>query len=255
MTKPIVALQLYTVRDAAHEDLPKTLNQIKTMGYDAVELAGTYDLATEVLKKHLDDAGLEAVSAHVPYGAFEADAAGTVAKYKALGCRLISIPSLSLEALPGGKDFDTTKAVMVKTAALCKDHGLMLGYHNHAYEFKTLPCGSYVLDALFNTIDIDTGVYAQIDTGWVLAAGKDPVSYVKQYTGRCPSVHLKDIINVGDRFEDRPVGQGSQDIPAVMQAAEETGAYIMVVELDEAVGMTPLEAAKQSREYLLSIGY
>jgi len=254
MSKPIVALQLYTVRDFATKDLSGTLSQIKAMGYDAVELAGTYGLETSDFKKHLDDAGLKAISAHVSIDAFEADISGTVAQYKALGCRLVSIPSLSMDALPGGKSFDETKATMTKAATLCNQHGLMLGYHNHDYEFKTLPCGSFVLDALFDATTPDV-LQAQIDTGWVLAAGQDPALYVKKYAGRCPSVHLKDIIKVGEKFEDRPIGKGSQDIPAVTKAAEEAGAFIMVVELDEAVGITSLEAAKQSREYLQTLGY
>jgi len=254
MSKPIVALQLYTVRDFANKDLPGTLSLVKAMGYDAVELAGTYGLDTAAFKKQLDDIGLKAVSAHVGMAAFEADTAGTVAQYKALGCELVSIPSLNMEQLPGGECFEATKSLMIKVATLCKEQGMMLGYHNHAYEFKALPCGSYVLDALFNATTPDV-LQAQVDTGWVLAAGQDPVSYVKKYAGRCPSVHLKDIIKVDDKFEDRPVGQGSQDIPAVTKAAKEAGADIMVVELDQAVGMTSLEAAKQSREYLKTLGY
>jgi len=254
MSKPVVALQLYTVRDFATKDVPGTLSQVKAMGYDAVELAGTYGLSTAEFKKYLDDAGLEAVSAHVPIKAFEEDAAGTVAQYKALGCKLVSVPSLSMEELPGGEGFDKTKATMTKAAALCKEQGMMLGYHNHDYEFKTLPCGSFILDAFFEALPPDV-LQAQIDTGWVMAAGQCPPSYVKKYTGRCPSVHLKDIVKVGDKFEDRPVGKGSQDIPAVTKAAIDAGAHIIVVELDEAVGMTSLEAAKQSREYMKTLGY
>ena len=254
MSKPIIALQLYTVRDFANKDLPGTLKQVKAMGYDAVELAGTYGLTAAEFKKQLDDAGLEAVSAHVPITALEESSAGTAALYKALGCKLISVPWLSLGALPGGEGFDATNATMKRAANLCREHGILLGYHNHDFEFKTLSCGSFILDALFDAIGPEI-LQAQIDTGWVLAAGQDPVPYVKKYKGRCPSVHLKDIVKVGDVFEDRPVGKGSQDIPAVIDAAIEADAYIMVVELDNAVGMTSLEAAKQSREYLKSIGY
>jgi len=254
MNKPIIALQMYTIRDFANNDLGRTLDQVKAMGYDAVELAGTYGLGAEEFKKHLDAAGLEAASAHVSIAAFKEDAAGTVALYKALGCRLVSIPHLPLEALPGGADFDVTKETIVAAAALCKKHDMVLGYHNHAFELENMVNGSFVLDALFDAVAPDM-LLAQIDTGWVLAAGLDPVEYVRKYAGRCPSVHLKDIVKVGGKFEDRPVGKGSQDIPAVIKAAIEAGGYIMVVELDEAVGMTSLEAARLSREYLRGIGY
>jgi len=272
MTKPTVALQLYTVRDAASKDLPGTLAQVKAMGYDAVELAGTYGLETAVFKQMLDDAGLKAPSAHVPIQALETDTAGTIAAYKALGCKVLGIPHMSLETLPGGPEFAKYKALILKAAALCKEQGLTLAYHNHDFEFNTLPCGTYVLDALFSEIPANE-LQAQIDTGWVTVAGLDPVSYIGKYTGRCPAVHLKDVVQVdnagktvellgsadklesGGKYEDRPVGQGIQDMPAVTKAAVNAGAYILVVELDEAVGMTSLEAAKQSREYLKSLGY
>jgi len=254
MSKPIIALQLYTVRDFANQDLPGTLSQVKAMGYDAVELAGTYGMDTEAFKKLLDDTGLETVSAHVGIAAFREDLAGTVSQYKALGCRVIGIPSLKLEDLPGAEGFEATKELLIKIAAQCNEHGLALMYHNHAYEFGVLKCGRFVLDALFDAMPPGV-LQAQIDVGWVLVAGQDPVQYVKKYKGRCPSVHLKDIVKVGNIFEDRPVGKGLQDIPAITKAAEETGAGILVVELDKAVGITSLEAASESREYLKTLGY
>ncbi|MCL2526972.1 MAG: sugar phosphate isomerase/epimerase [Defluviitaleaceae bacterium] len=272
MNKPVVALQLYTVRDFAAKNLCGTLSQVKAMGYDAVELAGTYGMETAAFKKLLDEKGLEAISAHVGYDAFEADAEGTIAMYKALGCKVVSIPWMDLNLLPGGADFEKTKALIAKAAPLCKASGMILGYHNHDFELQEkTPCGAFVLDALFSETKADE-LQAQLDTGWVTAAGQDPVAYIKKYAGRCPTVHLKDItpantdktvellnseskLESGAKYEDRPVGQGIQDMPAVTKAAVEAGALIMVVELDEAVGITSLEAAKQSREYLKALGY
>jgi len=270
MSNPIVALQLYTVRDVTSNDLPNTLKQVKAMGYDYVELAGTYDLEAADFKQLLDEIGLKAISAHVPIQAFEADAAGTVATYKTLGCKVAAIPWAHPDTLPGGPDFEKTKATITKAAALCKENDMILAYHNHDFEFKALPCGTFVLDALFaETSDV---LQAQLDTGWVKAAGQCPVAYIKKYAGRCPAIHLKDITHAQTdktvellntdamlesraKYEDRPVGQGILDVPAITKAAVEAGAYILVVELDEAVGIASLEAAKQSREYLKTLGY
>ena len=275
MGKPTVSLQLYTVRDFITKDVPGVLGQVKAMGYDAVELAGTYDYEAAALKQLLDDVGLKAISAHAGIGEFEPDAAATVAKYKTIGCKIISISWLGLESLPGGADFDKTKAQLTKIAAECKKQGMILAYHNHDFELtNTAPCGAFVLDALFDALPADV-LQAQLDTGWVTAAGQDSVAYIKKYAGRCPTVHLKDIVKsdgdtaksvvelqgsstglvVEGKYEDRPVGQGMQDMPTVTKAAVDTGALIMVVELDEAVGMTSMEAARQSREYLKSLGY
>jgi len=252
MSKPIVSLQLYTVRDFTQNDVKGTLKQVKEMGYDHVELAGTYGMEAAEFKKILDEIGLTAYSAHVPFQAFEADLAGTVAAYKTLGCKIVAVPYLDMSFLPEGEKYAHTLDIMNQAARLCKEAGMILGYHNHAFEFKVMEDGTYLLDKFFADMP-DT--QAELDTGWITAAGLTPASYIEKYAGRCPIIHLKDTVAVGDKFEDRPVGKGSQDIPASITAALKGGAAGFVVELDESVGMTSLEAAKQSREYLKSIGY
>lgn len=250
MGKPVVALQLYTVRDFTGKDLRDTLLQVKEMGYDAVELAGMYDKTAPELKALLDEIGLVAISAHVPMQAFAADLEGTVEAYKTLGCKYVGIPGLGHGDLPGGANWEKSKEMFKKVAALCKEAGIKLMYHNHDHEFVKLPCGEYILDALFLELpEVET----EIDTGWVHAVDICPAEYIKKYAGRCPVIHLKDTDK--NAKEDRPVGQGTQDMPAITKTAEESGAEVFVVELDNAVGMTSLEAAKQGFEFLKAQGY
>jgi sugar phosphate isomerase/epimerase len=250
MNKPLVALQLYTVRDFTEKDLPGTLRQVKEMGYEYVELAGMYGKPPAELKALLEEAGLKAISAHVPMQAFEEDLNGTVNAYKTLGCKFIGIPWLDNSNLPGGANWEKSKEQFAKITALCKEAGIKLLYHNHAHEFNKLPSGEYILDALFREMpEIET----EIDTGWVHAVNIDPGEYIKKYAGRCPVVHLKDTDK--NAKEDRPVGQGTQDMRAITKAAEESGASVFVAELDNAVGITSLEAAKQSLDFLRSLNY
>jgi len=250
MSKPVVALQLYTVRDFAEKDLKGTLLQVKAMGYDYVELAGMYGKSAAELKVILDEAGLSAVSAHVPIQAFEADLEGTIAAYKTVGCKYVGIPWLGHAELPGGENWPAMKAFLIKADALCEAAGITLMYHCHAHEFDKLPSGEYILDALFRELP---ALENEIDSGWVDAVGLCPAEYIKQYAGKVPVIHLKDTDR--NAKEDRPVGQGTQDMPAITKAAEESGTKVLVAELDEAVGMTSLEAARQAREYLKSLGY
>jgi sugar phosphate isomerase/epimerase len=251
MKKPFVALQLYTVRDFIAEDLQGTLRKIKEMGYDFVELAGTYGLEAIAFRKMLDEIGLSAKSAHVGFDALEENLHGTLAEYKKLGCKFIVIPMLEKEKLPGGSE--CSKDALEKFCAACKSEGLVPVYHNHDTEFETLPDGTFKLDKLFSDLP---DMYAEIDTGWVTAAGQSPEAYIAKYAGRCPLVHFKDTAaNADNVFEDRPVGKGSQNIPKIIEAALSGGVEGFVAELDKAVGMTALEAASQSREYLKSLGY
>jgi len=247
MTNLTIALQLYTIRDFTTTDLPGTLQKVKDMGYNAVELAGMYGLPAEKLRAELDTAGLTAFSAHVPFAQFEQDMQGTIAAYKLLGCKYVGIPILNKTDLPGCETWPAVREVIANAAALCKEAGMPLMYHNHAFEFEKLPNGNYILDEIFDSVP---QLQAELDTGWITAAGECPVAYINKYSGRLPIVHLKDTVKVRDTYEDRPVGQGSQDMASILQAAKTAGAVGVVVELDRAVGMTSLEAAKESLEYL-----
>ena len=252
MTAPIVSIQLYTVRDFAGNDVKGTLQKIKDMGYDYVEPAGTYNMPVHELRAMLDEIGLCAYSAHVPFSLFEKDLQGTVEAYKVLGCKVIAIPFLERKYLPEGELYDRTKEIFVKLAKLCNEADIKVAYHNHSFEFEVMPNGDYLLDRLFHELP---QIFAELDTGWIMAAGLSPHDYIRKYKGRCPLIHLKDTVKVGDGFEDRPVGEGSQDIPAAIEAALDMGAVGFVVELDQAHGISSLEAAQRSREFLKKLGY
>jgi len=247
MTKLTVALQLYTIRDFANANLPDTLKKIKAMGYNAVELAGMYGLSAQELRKELDTAELVAFSAHVPFAQFEQDMHGAIAAYKLLGCKYIAIPMINKNQLPGCEGWENTRNIIANAATLCMEADMPLMYHNHAFEFEMLPNGQYILDEIFDSVP---KLQAELDTGWITAAGLCPVAYIEKYAGRLPVVHLKDTVKAGDTYEDRPVGQGSQDMTAILQAAKNANAVGVVVELDRAVGITSLEAAEKSLEFL-----
>ncbi len=272
MGKLSVALQLYSVRDFAEEDLKAALRQVKEMGYDTIELAGLHGLSPEEFKAAMDECGIRALSAHVPFPEMEADAEGTVAKYKLLGCRYMAVPWLHPDYCPGNEKFNITLEVINKTGKLCAENGMTLLYHNHDFEFKKMPDGTYALDYLYATVPAEI-LQTEIDTCWVKVSGLDPAAYVRKYAGRCPVVHLKDFYKEGEarnlyelignkdeyqeprgKFEFRPLGLGLQDFPPIIKAAEESGADWVVVEQDKSEGRTSMEAVKISREYLRSLG-
>jgi len=268
-----VAVQLYSVRDDLTNDCAGTLKKVKDMGYDYVEFAGLWGKTAEEVKKLLDDAGLKAVSAHVPYDAFMADLDKTLADYKLLGCEFVSIPWLDAKVAPGGEDFGTIVDSILKIGKAAKAVGLTLLYHNHDFEFRKVG-DAYGLDVLYDTIPAEF-LATQIDTCWVKVAGLNPAEYVRKYKGRAPVVHLKDFImgdKVGDKlyeliegegadddgkgdFDFRPLGQGLQNIPEILEASLYSGAKYVVVEQDQSSTCPPLEAVKASRDYLKSLGW
>ena len=101
-----VAVQVYSVRDDAARDFSGTMKKIKEIGYDGVELAGLYGLTPKEVKEAIASAGLEAVSAHVPFQELVADMEGVVSQYEEIGVKYIAIPYLMEEDRPGGEKFD-----------------------------------------------------------------------------------------------------------------------------------------------------
>lgn len=243
-----VALQIYSVRDYAEKDFADTLQQVKDMGYDGVELAGLYGLTPEAVRAALDSAGIPAISAHVPIEELMENPEATVAGYKTIGCRYIAIPYLQDPMRPGAEDFPKTLEIIKNVGRICKENGITLLYHNHDFEFEKLPDGTFGLDHIYEVIPADL-LQTELDTCWIRVAGQDPEAYVKKYAGRCPVVHLKDYTTEGG-FEFCPVGHGEQHFPPIMAAAVEGGAQWLVVEQDRSVGRTTLEAARMGREYL-----
>ncbi len=90
MKKFPIALQVYSVRDAAEKDFAGTMRKVKEMGYDGVELAGTYGLSVAEVKAILDQVGLELVSAHV--AVFELQKEDVLEAYAATGMKYVAIP-------------------------------------------------------------------------------------------------------------------------------------------------------------------
>jgi sugar phosphate isomerase/epimerase len=269
-----VALQVYSVRDDFAKDMKGTLRQIKEMGYCGVELAGFGAHTPAEVKAALDEVGLTCISAHVPYDAIIADPQKTFADYKFLGCEYVAIPWLNMKQAPGGEDFEQVIPHIERVGKIAKEMGLTLLYHNHDFEFRKVG-EQYGLDVLFASVPAEY-LQTQIDTCWVKLVNLNPAEYLRKYNKRAPLVHIKDFTISGkvdgtpydligadketkkeamSSFCFKPVGSGIQDVPAILQAAEEIGTKWVIVEYDQSPEHPPLETARISREYLKSLGW
>lgn len=266
-----IAVQVYSVRNDAANDLYGTLKQIKEMGYDGVEFAGLYGNAPSDVKKMCDEIGLVPISAHVPYAEMIADPKGVLSAYSEIGCKFVAIPYLSEAYRPGNEKFGEVIENAKVLGGIANELGMKLLYHNHDFEFVKID-GEYALDVLYDKVSSDF-LATELDTCWVNVGGEDPSKYILKYSGRAPVVHLKDFY--GERTEDmyeligiekksagrpnnfelRPLGSGLQDMPSIVKAANAAGAEWLVVEQDSpSMGLTPMECIKKSIDYLKSIG-
>ncbi|MDR2177700.1 MAG: sugar phosphate isomerase/epimerase [Treponema sp.] len=267
-----VMLQLYNVRDELKNDFDGTLEQVAGIGYRYVELAlaMAFGKTAAQTRASLDKAGLTAISAHVPYRDMIADMDKVIGYHLDAGCKYIVIPFLSEEDRYPGPNYGDVKKNIARLGEYCNKKGAVLLYHNHEFEFTDCG-GKYALDDLYDSVPAGL-LQTEIDVCWAKVGGVVPAEYILKYSGRAPVVHLKDFDSSGQvkadydligearkaraagAFPFRAVGYGVQDIPGIVKAAEKAGAEWLVVEQDlPSPGMTPLECAKQSLDYLNSI--
>lgn len=271
-----VGLQLYSVREDMGKDMDATLKQVKEMGYDYVEFAGYFGKTAEEVRELLDKHGLKCVSVHQTHDIFLTNEKESIDYLNTIGAEYCAVPWMGVDKHAGTAAFEQTKKDFVQVGEALKKSGIQLLYHNHDFEFESFE-DKFLLDWLYESIPSEL-LKTEIDTCWVKYAGQDPVDYLKKYTGRSPVVHLKDFVaknlNSGavyaliddsgkegkkptreeNGFSFRPLGQGIQDFPSIIKAAKEAGAEYIIVEQDQSPTCAPLQAAKESREYLKSLG-
>lgn len=248
--KPVVALQMYTVRDESQKDFAGTLKKVAEMGYPAVQLAGTGDLPSKELRRNLDDLGLKVAGAHVGLDLLENDLEQQMTYYLDLGTTDLVVPALP-QARRADKDgFKQVTESMNAMGQRLKDARMRLSYHNHAFEFERFD-GEFALDLLLGWCDPDL-VKWEPDVYWIKYGGQDPAAYIRKYSGRCPLIHLKDM-TADDSRTFAEVGEGTIDWPAIFQASEANDAEWYVVEQDR-WARPSLEAAKLSLQHLKEWG-
>ncbi len=87
----------------------------------------------------------------------------------------------------------------------------------------------------------------ELDLGWVIAAGKDPIHYFNHFPGRFPLWHLKDMDLI--KKNSTEFGKGSLDIKKMLNDAEQSGMKYFFVEQEE-YSNTPFESMKYNMDYL-----
>ena len=128
-----------------------------------------------------------------------------------------------------------------------RKHKLRAGYHNHGMEWKpTLDGGKRPIDIL--TAGVPKDFHFQVDTATCLAAGGDPVAFVKANPGRVKSYHLKDWSPEKEKGYKVLLGEGIGPWPALIEAAENVGGVEFYLIEQEGSRLTPMETAKACLE-------
>lgn len=250
MAKPGVALQLYTVREDCARDYVGTLTAVAEMGYPAVQAAMGYGgLSASALNALLGDLGLSMAGSHVVLERLEANLQDEIDFNLGIGNRDIICPWLKPESRTEAT-YRGLPDILNRIGQKCHEHGLRFSYHNHDFEFERLD-SQYAMDYLLARTD-PKFVALEPDVYWLRVAGVDPAAYIRQYSGRCPIIHLKDMTR-GANPTYAEVGEGVIDFGPIFAAAEAGGAEWYVVEQDTCQ-RPAMESVKISVENLRGMG-
>lgn len=191
-----VGLILYSVRAEMAKDPIATVEAVAKLGYKNIEVCNHnaindsgcgFGIDAQELKSVFDRFGSKVVSAHI--FPFEKSDMNAVINYnKLLGNSNIVNPM--------GR-FTTYDDLMAqcenfnKWGKICRDEGMTYLYHNHDHEFRTFG-GKSILDIIAENTDPDLLSF-ELDTFWVMRAGKNPVDMIKHLGKRIKLLHQKDF--------------------------------------------------------------
>jgi sugar phosphate isomerase/epimerase len=267
-----LGLQLYSVRMLLPNDYEGTLKQLGAIGFREVESAGYYNHSPAQVKQAMSSAGLHLVSAHYGSDDLHQKLDEIIAFSKQVGNSYI------ICSFPGFKDPARVKNLSNKErsgaftledwrwnaeqfnaiGAKVSAAGLKFGYHNHTMEFHKID-GVVPYNELLRLTD-PAHVTMEMDCGWVIVGGANPIDYLHKYPTRITMLHVKDfknitpnssIVNVPTIVE---LGQGSIDYRPIFAAAAKTGMVKHCFVEQEGYNVPPMEGLKIDADYMHKLG-
>jgi sugar phosphate isomerase/epimerase len=230
---PLVGLQLYTLRGETMP-LDALLARVAALGYDGVETVGTQGASPEALRDALGRHGLRFASAHVGLRPLREAPSETLETYARAGTDLVVVPWLEQADRPTSRSgWERLAQELDALGASARAAGLGLAYHHHGFELDAT-AGTAPLEIILDVAD-PARLVIELDVGWLMSAGHDPVAWIERTGARCRRIHAKDVGPSGagaggPAWAD--VGDGVVDWAAVVGAAAGAGVPWLLVEHD-----------------------
>lgn len=247
-------MQLWTVKEALAKDPLAVLKHLSASGYKQIEsFEGDkgifWGMKNTEFKKTMDGLGMKIVSAHCDHvNNFERKAAeaGEIGM-KYLICPWVG-PQDSLDKYKRLADqFNTC-------GEIAKKNGIRFAYHNHDYSFKALN-GVVPQDLMIQNTNAAL-VDFEMDMYWTVAAGVDPIAYMKKFPNRFKLVHVKDLVKLDKgEHESCIIGKGTIDYKSLLPQATQQGVQYFIVEQEAYTGTTELDAAKADAVYMKTLSW
>ena len=256
--KKNVGLQLYSLRASFPKDVKGVLEQVSKAGFTEVETYGYsvkngfFGTSLKEFKSILSASGLKNPSGHYDLGSLLKDGntevlKNTIEAANVLDNKYITIPWLDESIRKSADDYKIIAENMNKAAVICKESGLKLAYHNHAFEFITFgETNGY--EILLKETDKKL-VDFELDLYWVERSGNNPLHLFKEHPGRFSMWHVKDMDKNNKDFNTE-IGKGTIDFKTIFAEAKLSGMKHFFIEHETNYVPNPIESVSESCAYV-----
>ncbi|WP_129658821.1 sugar phosphate isomerase/epimerase family protein [Rothia uropygialis] len=282
-----LGVQMMMLKDrVAEEGMFRVLERIKHLGYESVEVSQIpmNDTNTKDLERGASELDLRVGALSVALkktatatgDALDTDFGKVVSDCRRLGVSFVRIGMMPFDAMASKEACEAWGRECEEAGQRLAAEGITLCYHNHHVDLAQFD-GERIFDIVRR---LAPTVRFEVDLHWVQRGGMNPLDMLKEYSGVCKLIHVKDYRVVPlpaenmallddktpeahaefmRRFALLPqfaeVGAGNMNWPELLPAALDAGAEHFFVEQDELYGRDPFDCLADSREYLRSIGY
>jgi sugar phosphate isomerase/epimerase len=266
MTEPQLSIQLYTVNDQLVADPDGTLARLAEMGIRQVEAFAFVDRA-DALAASFGKHGLQAKTGHAYLLSDEIRFGDTVrpvnshdevfAAAKTLGMEYVIDPFVGIDRWLDAASIADTAARLNAAAKEAAEHGLKVGYHNHAQEFVADIDGVNGYEYFASLLDEEVAL--ELDLFWAATARVDVIGLLGRLGDRVKALHLKDGV-IGENpfvvgsagldktaLDQRSAGKG--ELPLLDYLAAAPACEYGVIEFDYVPGDI-FDAVQGSAEFL-----
>ena len=243
-----IGAQLYTVRNTltTNEEIQRTLQAIKEIGYDSVQLFGPIELI-ENCARYAEETGLGIVGVLADMNICEEQERKL---FEICGQHHISDIGVSSK-FSECRDAEAYIRRINAFASRAKNAGFTFSYHNHGHEFIKLDCGETAMALFLKGFDAET-VNFMPDTYWIHDGGYDVRYFLNQTKNRVNILHLKDMKRTEQGHTFTEVGNGNLYFKGIIKTAFDCGIKHFVVEQDRCEG-NPIESLSQSYKYIIGL--
>ena len=240
----------------------KSLENVKEMGYDGVQLSGFGRLSDEIIDFYRDtckELDLKIVATHINYLDLTEKLDLVIKAHKEWKCNLCGIGAMPMSYQEKEEKYIEFSNIIDKIGENLIEENIYFMYHMHAFEFIKFN-NKFGLDILMENTS-PKNVRLLIDTYWAQYGGVSILDLIDKYRDRLDTIHLKDmkIVSTGEKFFDLgkqvicSLGEGNIDFKPVVEKIKELKIDWIIIEQDYSLTNDINGDYKKSLEFLKKI--